>query len=70
MKTIELSTKEKIEMREPKVKDLRLLQHIENEEARTLKLIANLTMKTDSELDEMTIKDYKLLQIGLTSFLE
>lgn len=69
MKTIELSTKEKIEMREPKVRDIRLLQHVTNEEERTFKLIANLTMKSEDEINELCMKDYKTLQVGLVDFL-
>ena len=68
-KVIELSSGEKVEMREPKVKDVRILNHIKNDEERELKLVANLTMMSDSEMDELSLFDYRKLQEGLSAFL-
>lgn len=68
-KKIELSTGEKIDMREPKLKDMRMLSSIKDEEERTIQLIANLTMKTEADLDELSLKDFGLLQEGLEGFL-
>lgn len=68
-KEIVLSDGKKVEMREPKLKDVRLLSHVKDEEERTIKLIANLTMLSEDELDELTLKDYGLLQKELEGFL-
>ena len=68
-KEIELSDGKKVTMRVPKVKDLRVLKHIKDEEEREIKLIANLTMMTDEEVDDLDLKDYKTLQEGLGGFL-
>lgn len=69
-KEIELSGGKKVTMREPKVKDIKIVSHIKNEEERELKLIANLSMIPDQEMEEMTLADYRKLQEGLSSFLE
>lgn len=68
-KKIELSTGVTVEMREPKLKDMRLLSNIKDEEERTIKLIANLTMMTETDLDDLSLKDFGLLQEGLEGFL-
>jgi len=68
-KDIILSGDKKVVMREPKVKDVKLLSHIKDEEEKELKLIANLTMMTDQEVEELSLADYRKLQEGLTSFL-
>lgn len=68
-KEITLSDGKKVSMRVPKVKDLRVLKHIKDEEEREIKLIANLTMMTDEEVDDLDLKDYKALQAELGSFL-
>lgn len=69
MKKIELSTGVTVDMREPKLKDLRLLSHVKDEEEKTIKLIANLTMLSEAELDELSMKDFVLLQKELEGFL-
>lgn len=69
MSKIELSTGEVVEMREPKLKDVRVLSHIKDDEERTIKLIANLTMLTEADLDELPMKDFSLLQKELEGFL-
>lgn len=69
MSKIQLSTGVVVEMREPKLKDVRVLSHVKDEEERTIKLIANLTMMTEEELDELTLKDYGLIQKELEGFL-
>lgn len=69
MSKIKLSTGADIEMREPKLKDVRLLSHIKDDEERTIKLIANLTMQSEAELDELSMKDFGLLQKELQDFL-
>lgn len=69
MSKIELSTGKTVEMREPKLKDMRILSHVKDEEEKTIKLIANLTMLTEDELDELAMKDFILLQKELEGFL-
>lgn len=67
--TIELTSGKKIAMREPKLRDMRMLSHVKEDEEKTIKLVANLTMMTEEELDDLSLKDYSLLQKGLESFL-
>ncbi len=69
MSKIELSTGAVVEMREPKLKDVRLLSNIKDEEEKTIKLIANLTMLSDYELDDLSMKDFSKLQKELEGFL-
>jgi len=56
-------------MREPKVKDIRMLKNIKDEKEQELELIANLTGLTKDELDELTLKEYQVLQKRLADFL-
>lgn len=69
MREIELSNGEKVTMREPKVRDVRLLKSYKDAEEKELKLCANLTGLSDAELDEMSLKDYGLLQKAMQDFL-
>ncbi len=69
MSKIELSTGTVVEMREPKLKDVRMLSHVKDEEEKTIKLIANLTMLSEDELNDLSMKDYGLLQKELEGFL-
>ena len=62
-------TIKEIKMREPKVKDMRLVSHIENEAERELEMVANLTGLTPEELDEFPIQSYKEIQKALMDFL-
>ena len=56
-------------MREPKVKDIRALSTIKDDAEKEFNLISNLTGLTPGELDELSLKDYKILQDKLNSFL-
>mgnify|MGYP003447968017 FL=1 len=56
-------------MREPKVKDIRALSTIKDDAQKEFNLISNLTGLTPGELDELSFKDYKILQDKLNSFL-
>ncbi len=56
-------------MREPKVKDIRALSTIKDDAEKEFNLISNLTGLTPGELDELSFKDYKILQDKLNSFL-
>ena len=69
MAKIILSTGTKVEMREPKVRDMRIVSTFTDEVDKELNLIANLTGLTLEELDELSLKDYSLLQKELQTFL-
>ena len=69
MAKITLSTGTKVEMREPKVRDMRIVSTFTDEVDKELNLIANLTGLTLEELDELSLKDYSLLQKELQTFL-
>ncbi len=56
-------------MREPKLKDIRALSTIKDDAEKEFNLISNLTGLTPGELDELSFKDYKILQDKLNSFL-
>ena len=56
-------------MREPKVKDIRALSTTKDDAEKEFNLISNLTGLTPGELDELSFKDYKILQDKLNSFL-
>lgn len=67
MAEIKLST-QTVEMREPKVRDLRLVANIENQAEMEIKLIGNLTGLTESEIDDLSLKDYAKLTEQLALF--
>jgi hypothetical protein len=69
MEKIILSTNVEIEMREPKVRDMRIVSDITDEVEKEIKLLGNLTGLTSDELDDLSLKDYGLLQKGLQTFL-
>ncbi|WP_300827102.1 phage tail assembly protein [Helicobacter sp. UBA3407] len=58
-----------IEMRIPLVRDMRALSNIPNAEEKEVALLANLTGITQEELDNLTLRDYAILQKGLQDFL-
>ncbi|ALV25038.1 putative protein, FluMu gp41 family [Campylobacter iguaniorum] len=58
-----------IEMREPKVRDMRIVSQINNPADKELSLISNLTGLSSDELDELNMKEYAKLQKGLQDFL-
>ncbi len=69
MKEIKLSNGKIVKMRSPKVRDLKMVNHIEDEIEKEENLIANLTGLSVDELDEMDLADYKKLQDALMGFL-
>ena len=69
MAKIKLSTGVEVDMREPKVRDMRIVATYKDEVEKELNLIGNLTGLTADEIDELSLKDYGLLQKELTSFL-
>lgn len=58
-----------VEMRVPLVRDMRALSEIANAEEKEIALVSNLTGLTKEELDNLTLRDYAILQKGLQSFL-
>lgn len=69
MAKIVLGNGKTVEMREPKVRDMRIVSTLKDEVEKELKLIGNLTGLTPEEIDELSLKDYGLLQKELKSFL-
>lgn len=69
MAKIVLGTGTEVEMREPKVRDMRIVSSLKDEVEKELKLIGNLTGLTSEEIDELSLKDYGLLQKELQTFL-
>lgn len=56
-------------MREPKMRDIRALNHIKDDGEREYLLISNLSGIAPNELDDMSFKEYKILQDRLNGFL-
>jgi hypothetical protein len=69
MKKIKLENGDIVEMREPKVKDMKLVANIENDFDREVALIVNLTGKTPDEVDDLSMKDFNKIDEELKSFL-
>lgn len=69
MAKVKLSTGVEVEMREPVVRDMRIVSTYKDEVEKELNLIGNLTGLTADEIDELSLKDYGLLQKELTNFL-
>jgi len=70
MKEIILSDGTKVEMRKPKVRDMRAVDNITNEMEREIKLFANLTGLSVDKIEDMYMDDYAKLQeayLGLVS---
>ena len=69
MQKVKLSTGKIVEMREPKVRDMRIVSAFKDEVEKEINLIANLTGITLDEIDELSLKDYGLFQEELKTFL-
>ena len=67
-KVIEVNDGKKIEMREPKVRDMRIVSKYTDEVEKEINLVANLTGMTTAEIDELSMNDYGKLQQGLKDF--
>lgn len=65
---IELSG-QTVEMREPKVKDMRAVDGIESNLEREIKMLVNLCEMTEEEIDNLSSKDFAKLDEQLQSFL-
>ena len=69
MQKVKLSTGKIVEIREPKVRDMRIVSAFKDEVEKEINLIANLTGITLDEIDELSLKDYGLFQEELKTFL-
>ena len=69
MAKIKLSDGKEIEMREPKVKDMKIVSNIGDEFEKELALIVNLTEMTPAELDDLSMKDFNKVDEVLKGFL-
>ena len=67
-KKIELEDGKIVEMRAPKVRDVRAVSTEKNEEERTYLLVSNLTGISNDELNELYFKDFRKLEKELQSF--
>ena len=66
MKKIKLSDGKTIAMRKPKVKDIKAVSHIKDDEEKEIMLFANLTETDPSEIEDMFLEDYTKLQEAYT----
>lgn len=67
--TVEVEVKgKKVQMREPKVRDFRVVGNHQSQGELEVHLIANLTGLTVEELDDLTMKEYAPLQKALEGF--
>ncbi len=69
MKDIKLANGTIVQMREPKVRDMRISQEAKTDAEQEIKLIGNLTNMSMDEIDDLSLKDYTALQTALKSFL-
>lgn len=70
MKDIKLANGTTVQMREPKVRDMRIASTDTASPAdQEVKLIGNLTSLSPDEIDELSLKDYATLQKALKGFL-
>ncbi len=68
MKQVQLSN-QTVTLREPKVRDMLALDHIEGEAKKEITLLCSLTQLTEEELVDLSMKDYGKLQKQMQSFL-
>lgn len=69
MKKIALSNGQIVEMREPKVKDMRFVKKETDEFEKEVALLCNLTQMTKEEIDDLSMKDFAKLDEALQGFL-
>lgn len=69
MKKIKLSDGRVVEMREPKVRDMKNVKEITDEFDKELMLITNLTGLTPDEVEELSMKDFAKIDGALKDFL-
>jgi len=69
MKKIKLSSGVEVEMREPKVKDMRLVNGIADELDKEIAMLVNLCEMPEDEINELSAQDFKKLDEALQDFL-
>lgn len=69
MDKVILSDKSEIEIRKPKLRDIKAINNIKDALEKESTLLSNLTGKTMEELDDMLFSDYSLLSMEINSFL-
>ena len=69
MAKIKLLDGKVIEMREPKVKDVKMVNHIKDDFEKEIALLSNLTEMTPEEIEKLSMKDYTRLDEELQGFL-
>lgn len=70
MSKVKLSSGKTVEMREPKVRDMRAVKHIKDPEDRELAIFVNLAEMTEDEILDLPLKDYEKLQRAFEGFLD
>jgi len=55
--------------KKPKMRDIRALAHVKDDSEKEFLLIANLSRLSVSELEDLSFKEYRVLQEKLNSFL-
>ena len=69
MKKIKLSNGTEVTMREPKVKDMRLVNGIADELEKEIAMLVNICEMTEDEINELSAQDFKKLDEALQDFL-
>ena len=69
MKKIKLSTGVEVEMREPKVKDMRMVNGITDELDKEIAMLVNLCEMSEDDIDNLSGKDFRKLDEALQDFL-
>ena len=69
MKKIKLSNGVEVSMREPKVRDMRLVRDVKDDFEKELVLLCNLTEMPQDEIEELSMKDFSKLDEALQGFL-
>lgn len=70
MNQVTLSDGKKISIREPKVRDMVMLDDVVGEKQKEIELISTLSQLTEEEVLDMNLKDYGKLQTAVQGFLE
>ncbi|WP_456390585.1 phage tail assembly protein [Hydrogenimonas sp.] len=66
---IELSNRKTVEMREPLVRDMKVVSKITDDLEREIALLSNLTEMTPDEIESLTMADFNKLDKELQGFL-
>ena len=66
---IELSNGKRVEMREPLVRDMKVVSKITDDLEREIVLLSNLTEMTPEEIESLTMADFNKLDKELQGFL-